>query len=312
MAEQLDIESVFKLKVDELKVELTKRGLAKSGSKSDLQERLLQYVTNKSYTEEYKIAPDTSVGEEDLSQDTSDTLEETLDKSNTSEVFDKTDNLENCLDKTEPVDSKDVDDEDIIDTPNDDDGPETCDVNGDNVDIIVSPEKSDVSDNVKTTYDIDLDIDDKDSKITDTSDVNQTKVSKVKIVSLPISNGDRKESRSKRFGGASSETEKKKARLGRFFSSVSGLGKGEPVTEEDVEKIKKRAERFGAVSTILTQPVDSSADRLKQRQERFADSSLKKRQERFGVVQKQSLNMSDLNADMSVRKQNRLAKFGTL
>ena len=299
MAEQLDIESVFKFKVEELKQELGKRGLTKNGSKADLQERLLQYVTNKSYTKEYEIAPVNDIIVDD------EKLKESSEKS-----LGKSDALEDCLDESEMVianfdGTKNLVDEiiDTVVTPNDDNVsiPIDEDVDDDDVDDDMISEKTVIGDNIENTDSIHNDIVVQDY-------VNEIKVPKAKVISLSMTVGQKKENRSKRFGEASSETEKKKARLGRFFSSVSGLGRGEPVTEEDVEKIKKRVERFGAVSTILTKP-ENSKDRLKVRHERFADTNLKKRQERFGAVYKQSLN---LNSDMDVRKKDRLSKFGAV
>jgi len=314
MEEELDIEAVFKFKVEELKQALAKRGLPKSGSKTELQERLLQSVTNKAYiNNDYGgTSANDSIGEneeyKELTEDHSDNLDDCLDKSDALEEdsTDKHDSSELSLNNSETIDNlekvKDLDDEiiDTVTTPNDD--VSATDENPDDViDVHVKVDKIDKVDKNELPF--------KNEDTSEESSIENTskpKFSKVKIATISMTNCEKKENRSKRFGEATSEAEKKKARLGRF-SSV-GLGKGEPVTEEDVEKIKKRAERFGVVSTILTTP-DSSKDRLKLRQERFADTSLKKRQERFGIVQKQSLN---LDSDMNARKQNRLAKFGGL
>lgn len=77
-SQELDIDSIFKLKVDGLKEELKKRKLPIKGSKSELQERLLQYVTTSSVsndtlsvTSEQLLLADTSeeeVAKKDLEE----------------------------------------------------------------------------------------------------------------------------------------------------------------------------------------------------------------------------------------------------
>ena len=122
------------------------------------------------------------------------------------------------------------------------------------------------------------------------------------------------ENRSKHFGDSlgttTDESDKKKARLGRFSSM--GMGKGDAVTDDDVEKIKKRAERFGAVSSVLTSSAGAAGGVSKKdsRKERFADPAVKKRQERFGAIT--TTATATTNDDMDARKQSRLAKFGAV
>lgn len=134
--------------------------------------------------------------------------------------------------------------------------------------------------------------------------VSATPTPSVKTGSLPLTEQERKEIRSRKFGGPVSEPERKKARQDRFSTSglASGLGNKEPLTEVDKDKIAKRAERFGPISSINS---SSESDRLKNRQARFADDKIKKRQERFGVVQPTKPTDST-----ELRKQQRAMKFG--
>jgi len=289
MTEHLDIEGVFNFEVEDLKNELAKRGLSTIGTKSDLQERLLQYMDN-------------SVVNGDKSKDSA---EESLDKS---------DLLEESLDTVMNLDNTKDSNITIIDTTG------NCDYEDIDIDVDIIIEKSDSSKKTRTCG--------VDVKKGRTIKCNQGKSvpTVVKISLDPMTNGEKKENRSKRFGEASSESEKKKLRLGRFSSSVSGPEKGTVVSAKD--KLKARTERFSSstatvtnagsvmptststsTTTISINTGSSTVDRLKSREERFADVNLKKRQERFGTTHSRSLN---LNPDMKVRKQKRMQKFGTV
>merc|ERR1711936_715843 len=259
-------------KVDDLKQELTKRDLPKTGSKSDLQERLLQYVTSKLYSNEGEsVLEDASLTDADTKLEAS---------------------LEAELDAFDPVE---------------DEGKQEDDMNGMN--NITSPTANLLNDELGVVVDDTTN----SNEITDVAKVqlnddtkslveSKPKFSRITITSPVVTEKTKKESRSKRFGDTltpssdQGDSEKKKARLGRFSST--SMAKGEPITEGDVEKIKKRAERFGPVSSIIS----SSKERLENRKERFADPIIQKRRERFGATPA-SLNIT---SDMDERKQNRL------
>jgi len=238
MAEELDVDAIFKFKVDELKQELAKRGLIRSGSKSDLQERLLQYVTSQFNTKEYESEPtDTSVA------DTDEKLTNSLDTEDT-EVADSVAECsgkhENSIDDIDNSDSTEVVCDNLInnvdETPNDTSVPdlEDCD----------EYTTVDQTDFIKHTCPEGVVVPDEHSNLEHTKSTSETKFCRVTITSPEITEGMKKENRSKRFGAllSESETERKKSRLGRFSSM--GLGQGEVVTEEDIEKIKKKSRKI--------------------------------------------------------------------
>jgi len=311
--DELDVESIFKFKVDDLKAELSKRGLAKSGSKPDLQERLLQYVTSKLY------ANDST----DVLEDVDDTkleasLEAELDASDHTEedpAEDEVEEDEEEEDRLSKQDSLEEGDEFVsLDELPKDTSAVSNDATAEEFPLAEPTEAVPVG--VETSSDVATVEEETPAAKADVD--AKPKFCRVTITSPVVSDKAKKESRGKRFsdslGSAASpaeesESDKKKARLGRFSST--NMAKGEAVTEDDVEKIKKRAERFGAVSSILSSPASGGGakDRLETRKERFADPTLKKRQERFGVPSTTSLNMT---SDMEARKQSRLAKFGAL
>ena len=139
---------------------------------------------------------------------------------------------------------------------------------------------------------------------------------RVALPSSKVEKVEKLEQRSKRFGAPTSEEEKKKQRLGRFSASAttttpapsSSCNATAPATVvgPGTEKVSTAT----ATTTKATKLVrGSAADRLAERQARFADTTLKKRQERFGVVTSRSLN---LTTDMKTRKLMRAQKFGTV
>ncbi|XP_031572057.1 SAP domain-containing ribonucleoprotein-like [Actinia tenebrosa] len=108
------------------------------------------------------------------------------------------------------------------------------------------------------------------------------------VITKPLTEEERKLQRMKRFGSPASEENKKLSRAQRFGSNTSSISSPE---SGDLAKLKKRAERFGAVSPVVSKIEDQ--DRLLKRKERFgaslitADDSIeakkKKRAERFST-----------------------------
>lgn len=319
MAEQLDIDSIFKLKVEELKEELDSRGLAKSGSKGELQTRLVSFVEvqllETTAVDHVVGLNEEAVVEENLESEIS---QEGLDSSPTGDpnttdvVAEELDAVAEELNLTE----------DVPDTPTDVDLPiEEEDTKGDSIVIseaIQEEKKSEpVEEEAKETVVVVVpgEVPSETSETEPCSEASAVpKFCRVTITSPECTNKQKKDDRTKRFGIVTPpETggggDKKKARLDRF-ASPGGNAKEtitkEVITEDDKDKIKKRVERFGAVSPGKT---NNPKERLESRKERFADPTIKKRQERFGAVSTKSLSIT---SDMEERKQSRLAKFGAM
>ena len=138
---------------------------------------------------------------------------------------------------------------------------------------------------------------------------------RVALPSSKVEKVEKLEQRSKRFGAPTSEEEKKKQRLGRFSASATTTtttpaSSCNATASATVVTGKERVSTATATTTKATKLVRASAaDRLAERQARFADTTLKKRQERFGAVTSRSLN---LTTDMKTRKLMRAQKFGTV
>ncbi|CAB4035642.1 SAP domain-containing ribonucleo, partial [Paramuricea clavata] len=112
---------------------------------------------------------------------------------------------------------------------------------------------------------------------------------------LPKTDKERKMNRQERFGIPLNEKQKKLARAERFGAggktNAAGNQKLAGFTKDsaDIEKLSKRAERFGAVSPIVTKTVE--------------EEKIKKRKERFGV------STSGLGSDAEARKKMRAERF---
>jgi len=121
---------------------------------------------------------------------------------------------------------------------------------------------------------------------------------------------DKINARAERFGGFQSDEAKKAARAARFKDMMDGLkqengkkiGAAPPA---DLELLKKRSERFGAVVSPIVQEVEVS-------------EAIKKRRERFGIVTKDEpkpkkilLNAGVNSVVMDEKLKSRMERFGS-
>ncbi|XP_032222310.1 uncharacterized protein C31H12.03c isoform X1 [Nematostella vectensis] len=117
-------------------------------------------------------------------------------------------------------------------------------------------------------------------------------------VNSAASENERKLQRMKRFGGPVSENDRKLARAERFGINLKETGKQDvnttsttQATPIDVNKLKKRAERFGVVSPAVSNIVEKE--------------KLLKRKERFGVT-----TVAAATADpLEIKKKKRAERF---
>eukprot|EP00794_Sanderia_malayensis_P003735 gene3735-4257_t len=240
-----DIVGLPKLKVDDLKKELQKRGLKTKGTKSELQERLLEYLKKD------VVATDTTTESDDKDVDVSD-LGQCVE-----------DELEASIDDP-PID-KEIEDSSLVK----EDVPVTANGNPSSkkTAVVVAPEPL---------------------------------VAKP-IMALKPGFGNTAEEkrlqRGKRFGEVTNETDKKKLRAERFKINDSTTGvtvKGKTITGDELEMLKKRADRFGVISPAM--------DKVNENERKA------KRQERFGVITSVSTTPQRLNTDAAKKK--RAERFG--
>ncbi|KXJ28161.1 SAP domain-containing ribonucleoprotein [Exaiptasia diaphana] len=140
----------------------------------------------------------------------------------------------------------------------------------------------------------DIDVEKKDPITTEDEKQDTAPVSAVKkTIALeesvkPQTEEEKRLQRMKRFGGAANEEDKKVLRAQRFGTSTGSFSPS--LESTDLSKLKKRAERFGAVSPVVTK-VDEQ-EKLMKRKARFGtsltsssndslESKKKKRAERF-------------------------------
>jgi len=280
----LDVDDIFSLKVDGLKEELVKRGLPKSGSKIELQERLIQYVTS---DENRAHALINQSAEEELDVDDlgMEAIEQSLDSDaeNSAKDEDKL-NLESDIEEDELLkeDEEEAAEEKLLEEQPVED---------------VEEKKEEAP---------------QDTSIKPAKKVASPIKIKEKIVIKPSSDEEKRKERTKRFGAPTSEDDKKKSRLDRFGSAASSdtTSTTAPVTQsnghsKDEDKVLKRIQRFGQVAPPSAEK-GSEADRIAARKDRFADERIKKRQERFGVVKPDIKSLTN-NEE---KKKARLLKFG--
>ncbi|XP_078572879.1 SAP domain-containing ribonucleoprotein-like isoform X4 [Branchiostoma floridae x Branchiostoma japonicum] len=273
------MEALKKLKVADLKNELRSRGLTVTGNKQELLDRLQQHLETSGGLRAIPTRPPVPPGM---------TLEEAdLLSKDTSFVSGEGDDADDSLLAGEEEEDEEEEEEQTTTQDN--------------------QENTETTNTAKPTVVTSVSSDD-------------TKVP----VKPPMSEAERLELRAKKFGGHSSEDAKKAARAARFGTPVSAptkTGTAAPVkgttalsplgdnsavsTEEtgpEMEKLKKRAERFGMNVSTVTQQAEEK-EKLLKRKQRFGavtagaavaagtpvssdevEAKKKKRAERFGVT----------------------------
>ncbi|XP_078572883.1 SAP domain-containing ribonucleoprotein-like isoform X8 [Branchiostoma floridae x Branchiostoma japonicum] len=261
------MEALKKLKVADLKNELRSRGLTVTGNKQELLDRLQQHLETSGGLRAIPTRPPVPPGM---------TLEEAdLLSKDTSFVSGEGDDADDSLLAGEEEEDEEEEEEEQTTT-------------------------QDNQENTETTNTA------KPTVVTSVSS-DDTKVP----VKPPMSEAERLELRAKKFGGHSSEDAKKAARAARFGTPVSAptkTGTAAPVkgttalSGPEMEKLKKRAERFGMNVSTVTQQAEEK-EKLLKRKQRFGavtagaavaagtpvssdevEAKKKKRAERFGVT----------------------------
>ncbi|KAK4879647.1 hypothetical protein RN001_007793 [Aquatica leii] len=238
---------ITKLKVPDLKRELKLRGLSVSGNKTDLMERLQTSMKSKlddtASAESVDDLDDDLLNDDDLDHEHLDTSESVL-----TELEEQLDtSTSNAITKRKL--SEDVSDTESRSTKK-----------------IVLNRNPSVTNNFE-----DEDRNGNDSLLISESDKNESNLEESKVIKLSqLSAKERLEMRAKKFGAPVSVEAKKLARAERFSARTTSSSTSD-TSEPNLDTLKKRAERFGgSVSKAM-----STAEQ----QER-----LQKRKERFGVV----------------------------
>ncbi|KAL3832336.1 hypothetical protein ACJMK2_023988 [Sinanodonta woodiana] len=132
-----------------------------------------------------------------------------------------------------------------------------------------------------------------------------TDVKPVPIASMSVE--ERLKLRAGRFG-AVAEDSKKKLRAERFGTSAAPVSSGKvsmnsslSANPTDVEKLKKRAERFGAVVSSTLSKVDEQ-EKLQKRKQRFGDKL-------SSDTTKTSISLNP-SSEVEVKKKKRIERFG--
>ncbi|XP_078572877.1 SAP domain-containing ribonucleoprotein-like isoform X2 [Branchiostoma floridae x Branchiostoma japonicum] len=281
------MEALKKLKVADLKNELRSRGLTVTGNKQELLDRLQQHLETSGGLRAIPTRPPVPPGMTLEDPNAPHLPEADLLSKDTSFVSGEGDDADDSLLAGEEEEDEEEEEEQTTTQDN--------------------QENTETTNTAKPTVVTSVSSDD-------------TKVP----VKPPMSEAERLELRAKKFGGHSSEDAKKAARAARFGTPVSAptkTGTAAPVkgttalsplgdnsavsTEEtgpEMEKLKKRAERFGMNVSTVTQQAEEK-EKLLKRKQRFGavtagaavaagtpvssdevEAKKKKRAERFGVT----------------------------
>ncbi|XP_078572880.1 SAP domain-containing ribonucleoprotein-like isoform X5 [Branchiostoma floridae x Branchiostoma japonicum] len=269
------MEALKKLKVADLKNELRSRGLTVTGNKQELLDRLQQHLETSGGLRAIPTRPPVPPGMTLEDPNAPHLPEADLLSKDTSFVSGEGDDADDSLLAGEEEEDEEEEEEEQTTT-------------------------QDNQENTETTNTA------KPTVVTSVSS-DDTKVP----VKPPMSEAERLELRAKKFGGHSSEDAKKAARAARFGTPVSAptkTGTAAPVkgttalSGPEMEKLKKRAERFGMNVSTVTQQAEEK-EKLLKRKQRFGavtagaavaagtpvssdevEAKKKKRAERFGVT----------------------------
>lgn len=243
------IAGLHKMKVAELRKLLKDRGLPCLGSKPALLARLQKALSPGAAASEEAEAIEEGAEEEDVEEDASDAenviaeqgikAQEEVVPEKTDAVLKKTAPPENTENSQEPKEKEDLTNVDSQPVPA-----------TEKVTPVVTPPTS------------------------ETPSIQSTDKSNVVSAKPTLTSDEKLRQRAERFG-ITSDNDKKAARAARFGTVTTNLSNkpsakivSTPVTAEDIDRLKKRAQRFGTVvSSTLSKLEDE--DKLRKRKQRF-------------------------------------------